>query len=91
MSGTLTICIIACYKTKDVNETCPDDLFSIGASTFYGGRRLVERQEGEFNGGISNQGVRQDVNDRNALRLVFKSYTPIKYFGAFLLIRYVMN
>lgn len=39
--GTVIVCVVAGFRNRHLNETLSDDIFNIGASTFYGGRRFV--------------------------------------------------
>lgn len=39
--GSVIVCSVACFRNRHLNEVLTDDIFSIGASTFYGGRRFA--------------------------------------------------
>nr|XP_027236740.1 uncharacterized protein LOC113827984 [Penaeus vannamei] len=43
--GSVVLCVVACCRNQNFHESMPDDLFSIGGSTFYGGRNFVQQED----------------------------------------------
>lgn len=43
--GSVVLCVVACCRNQNFHESMPDDLFSIGGSTFYGGRNFVQQDD----------------------------------------------
>lgn len=41
----MLLCVVACCRNRQLRETLPDELYTIGASTFYRGKRLVPSDE----------------------------------------------
>ncbi|XP_050716721.1 uncharacterized protein LOC126998755 isoform X1 [Eriocheir sinensis] len=43
--SAVLICIVACLRNRQLREAFSDDLFTIGASTFYGGHQFVQLED----------------------------------------------